>query len=41
MYRYTFSFILKLTTTLLQKLATFQMCNVKQKDAAGIWKGEG
>ena len=32
MYRYTFSFTLKLTTTLLQKLATFHMWNVKQKD---------
>ena len=32
MYRYTLSFILKLTTTLLQKLATFHMWNVKLKD---------
>ena len=32
MYRHTFSFTLKLTTTLLQKLATFHMWNVKQKD---------
>ena len=32
MYRYTFSFTLKLTTTLLQKLATFHMWNTKQKD---------
>ena len=29
--RYTFSFTLKLTNTLLQKLATFYMSNVKQK----------
>ena len=32
MYRYNFSFTLKLATTLLQKLATFHMWNVKQKD---------
>ena len=32
MYRYNFSFTLKLTTTLLQKLATFHMWNVKQKN---------
>ena len=32
MYTYTFSFTLKLTTTLLQKLAIFYMWNVKQKD---------
>ena len=32
MYRYTFSFTLKLTTTLLQKLATFHMWNTKQKE---------
>ena len=32
MYRYTFSFTLKLTATLLQKFATFHMWNVKQKD---------
>ena len=32
MYKYTFSFTLKLTTTLLQKLATFYMWKVKQKD---------
>ena len=32
MYRYTFSFTLKLATTLLQKLGTIYMWNVKQKD---------
>ena len=32
MYRYAFSFTLKLTTALFQKLATFRMWNVKQKD---------
>ena len=32
MYKYTFSFTLNLTTTLLQKLATFCTWNVKQKD---------
>ena len=32
MCRYAFSFALKLTTTLLQKLATFHMRNVKKKD---------
>ena len=32
MYRYIFSFTLKLTTALLQKLAIFHICNVKQKD---------
>ena len=32
MCRYTFIFTLKLTTALLQKLATFHMWNVKQKD---------
>ena len=32
MYRYTFRFTLKLTTTILQNLATFYMWNVKQKD---------
>ena len=32
MYRHTFSFTLKLTTELLQKLTTFHICNVKQKD---------
>ena len=32
MYSYTFSFTLKLTTTLLQKLATFYVWIVKQKD---------
>ena len=30
-YSYTFSFTLKSATTLLQKLATFYICNVKQK----------
>ena len=30
MYRYAFSFALKLTTTLLQKLATLHMRNVKK-----------
>ena len=30
MYRYAFSFALKLTTILLQKLATFHMRNVKK-----------
>ena len=32
MYRHTFSFTLKLTIELLQKLTTFYVCNVKQKD---------
>ena len=32
MYRYTFSFTLKLITALLQKLATFYIWNIKQKD---------
>ena len=32
MYIYTFSFTLKLITTLLQKLATFSMWNIKLKD---------
>ena len=32
MYSYIFSFTLILTTTLLQKLATFHDWNVKQKD---------
>ena len=32
MYRYIFSFTLKLITTLLQKLAIFHIWNVKQKD---------
>ena len=32
MCRYAFSFALKLTTTLLQKLAAFHMRNVKKKD---------
>ena len=32
MYRYIFSFTLRLITTLLQKLAIFHICNVKQKD---------
>ena len=32
MYRYTFSFTLKLTNTLLQELATFYMWNVNQND---------
>ena len=31
-YRYTFGFRLKLTTTLLQKLATFYLWNVKRED---------
>ena len=32
MYRYTFSFALKLITALLQKLAIFYIWNIKQKD---------
>ena len=32
MYRYTFTFILKSTTSLLQKQAIFYLCNVQQKD---------
>ena len=32
MYRYIFSFALKLTTTLLQKFSIFHIWNVKQKD---------
>ena len=32
MYRYIFSFTLKLITTLLQKLAIFHIWDVKQKD---------
>ena len=32
MYRYNFSLTLKLTTTLLQKLAIFYIWNVKRKD---------
>ena len=32
MYRYIFSFTLRLITTLLQKLGIFHICNVKQKD---------
>ena len=32
MYRYTFSFTVKLITALLQKLATFYIWNIKQKD---------
>ena len=32
MYRYAFSFALKLATILLQKLAIFHMRNVKKKD---------
>ena len=32
MYRYIFSFTLKLITALLQKLAIFHIWNVKQKD---------
>ena len=32
MYRYTLSFALKLITTLLQKITTFYMWNVKRKD---------
>ena len=32
MYRYVFSFTLKLITTLLQKLAIFHIWYVKQKD---------
>ena len=32
MYGYTFSFTLKLANSLLQKLATFYIWNVKQKD---------
>ena len=32
MYRYTFSFTLKLKAALLQKLPTFYMKNIKQKD---------
>ena len=31
-YRYIFSFTLKLITTLLKKLAIFHIWNVKQKD---------
>ena len=31
MYKYTFSFTLKIRTRILQKLATFYMWNVKQK----------
>ena len=41
MYRYTFSFILNLTTALFQKLATFYKWNVKQKDEGmGKWAEE-
>ena len=32
MYRYIFSFALKLLTTLFQKLAIFYIWNVKKKD---------
>ena len=32
MYRYIFSFTLRLITTLLQKLGIFHICNVKRKD---------
>ena len=32
MYRYIFSFALKLTTTLLQKFSIFHILNVNQKD---------
>ena len=32
MYKYTFSFTLKLITALLQKLTTFYIWNIKQKD---------
>ena len=32
MYRYIFSFTLKLITTLLQKLAIFHISNAEQKD---------
>ena len=32
MYRYTFSFTLKLLTTLLEKLPIFHIWNVKQND---------
>ena len=32
MYRYAFGFATKLTTTLLEKIAIFNMWNVKQKD---------
>ena len=32
MYRYTFRFTFKLTTTLLQEIETFYMWDVKQKD---------
>ena len=32
MYRYAFSFTMKLTITLLQRVATFYMWKVKQKD---------
>ena len=32
MYRYAFSFTMKLTATLLQRVATFYMWKVKQKD---------
>ena len=32
MYKYTFSFTLKLITALLQKITTFYIWNIKQKD---------